>query len=187
MLGQCQQLRAEIARAAALPRTPLSYFRTGIALALCGDAAQAQAQNDEALKRYPKNTLVNEVYLPLIRAELDLQRGNRTQVIQMLQAVSRYEGVSFYYQNYLRGQAYLGEGKGAEAAREFQTILDHRGWSPLSPLYPLAHLGLARAATLAGDMAKSRKAYQDFFALWKDADTDIPILIEAKKQYEKLK
>jgi serine/threonine protein kinase/tetratricopeptide (TPR) repeat protein len=186
VLGQCQQLRAEIARAAALPRTPLSFFRTGIALALCGDAAQAQAQNDEAVKRYPKNTLVNEVYSPLIRAAIDLQRGNRTQAIQMLQAVSRYEGVSFYYQNYLRGQAYLGEGKGAEAAREFQTILDHRGWSPLSPLYPLAHLGLARAATLAGDMAKSRKAYQDFFALWKDADTDIPILIEAKKEYEKL-
>ena len=105
----------------------------------------------------------------------------------MLQAVSRYESASFYYQNYLRGQAYLGERNGAEASREFQTILDHRGWYPLSPLYPLAHLGLARAATLVGDTAKSRKAYQDFFALWKDADADLPILIVAKKEYEKLK
>jgi len=95
--------------------------------------------------------------------------------------------VGFYYQNYLRGQAYLGERKGAEAASEFQKILDHRGWSPLSPLYPLAHLGLARAAVLQGDPTKARKSYQDFLALWKDADADLPILIEAKKEYEKLK
>ncbi len=125
--------------------------------------------------------------MPLVRAELEIQRGNRTQAIQMLQAVSRYESVSFYHQNYLRGQAYLGERNGAEAAREFQTILDHRGWSPLSPLYPLAHLGLARAAVLQGDTAKATKEYQDFLALWKDADADLPILIEAKKEYEKLK
>ncbi|PYS58387.1 MAG: hypothetical protein DMF74_23980, partial [Acidobacteria bacterium] len=69
---------------------------------------------------------------------------------------------------------------------EFQKILDHRGWDPLSPLYPLAHLGLARAAVLTGDSEKARKAYQDFFALWKDADADLPILITAKKEYEKM-
>jgi eukaryotic-like serine/threonine-protein kinase len=187
VLGHCQQSRAEIARVAALPRTTLSFFRAGMALALCGDAAQAQAQNDEAVRRYPKNTLANEAYLPLVRAELEIQRGNRTQGIQMLQAVSRYENVTFYYSNYLRGQAYLGERNSAEAAREFQTILDHRGWSPFSPLYPLAQLGLARAAVLQGDTAKARKEYQDFLALWKDADADLPILIEAKKEYEKLK
>ncbi len=187
VLGQCQQSRAEISRAAALPRTTISFFRAGIALALCGNLAQAQALSNEAVKQYPKFTIVNEIYLPLIRAELEIQRGNRTQAIQMLQAVSRYESVGFYYQNYLRGQAYLGERKGAEAASEFQKILDHRGWSPLSPLYPLAHLGLARAAVLQGDPTKARKSYQDFLALWKDADADLPILIEAKKEYEKLK
>ncbi|HET6889957.1 MAG TPA: hypothetical protein VFH31_02550, partial [Pyrinomonadaceae bacterium] len=88
---------------------------------------------------------------------------------------------------YLRGQAYLAEQKGAEAAAQFQEILDHRGWSALSYFYPLAHVGLARAAVLQGDIAKARKAYQDFFVLWKDADPDTPILIEAKKEYEKLK
>ncbi len=70
---------------------------------------------------------------------------------------------------------------------EFQKVLDHRGVDPLSILYPLAHLGLARAAVLQGDAAKARKAYQDFFALWKDADPDIPILQQAKQEYEKLK
>jgi hypothetical protein len=70
---------------------------------------------------------------------------------------------------------------------EFQKILDRRGQFDISPFFPLAHLGLARAAAIAGDTTKSRKAYQDFFALWKDADADIPIMIEAKKEYEKLK
>jgi serine/threonine protein kinase/tetratricopeptide (TPR) repeat protein len=187
VLGQCQQSREDLARAAALPRTKPSYFRAGLAVALCGDASQAQLLNGEAVKRYPKNMLVNEVYLPLIRAAMEIRRSDHTQAIQILQAGSRYESISFYYQNYLRGQAYLGNRNGAEASREFQTILDHRGWSPLSPLYPLAYLGLARAAMMQGDTTKARKAYQDFFAIWKDADSDIPVLIEAKTEYAKLK
>ena len=187
VLGHCQQSHAELARAAALPRTPTSLFRAGMALALCGATAQTQALNDEAIKLYPKNTIVNEINLPLIRAALELQRGNRTQAIQILTAASRYESVSNFYQNYLRGQAYLGERNGAAAASEFQKILDHRGWSPTSPLYPLAHLGLARATLLQGETMKARKSYQDFFALWKDADADLPVLIEAKKEYANLK
>ena len=187
VLGQCPQSRTELVRAAALPRTSLSYFRAGIALALCGATAQANTLTDEAVKRYPKHTLVNEVYLPLMRAALELQHGNRTQAIQILQPARRYESVSFFYQNYLRGQAYLGEGKGAEAAAEFQTILAHRGWSPASPLYPLAHLGLARALLMQGDTAKAKQSYETFLQLWKDADADLPILIEAKKEYEKVR
>ena len=87
----------------------------------------------------------------------------------------------------MRGQAYLAQSKGKEAAAEFQTILDHSGWAPVSALFPLAHLGMARSAVLQGDTDKARKSYQDFFALWKDADQDIPILIKAKKEYEQLK
>ena len=188
VLGHCQQSRTDLPRAAALPRIPTSLFRMGMALALCGASVQAQALSDEAVKHYPRHTMVNENSLPLIRAALELQRGNRTQTIQILQPDFRYESVvSFYYQNYLFGQAYLGERKGAEAAREFQKILDHRGLGPFSPLYPLAHLGLARAAVLQGDTAKARQSYQDFLTLWKDADADLPALIEAKKEYEKLK
>ena len=95
--------------------------------------------------------------------------------------------MSNFYQNYLSGQAWLGEQNGIEAVRKFQTILDHRGWYPASPLFPLAHLGLARVAMLQGDPAKARKSYQDFLALWKNADADLPALIEAKKEYGKLK
>ena len=74
-----------------------------------------------------------------------------------------------------------------DAGAEFQKILDHRGWHPTSPLYSLAHFGLARAAQLSGDTARARQAYQDFFALWKDADPDIPVLQEDRREYDKLK
>jgi eukaryotic-like serine/threonine-protein kinase len=88
---------------------------------------------------------------------------------------------------YLRGEAYLRQRRGAEAAVEFQRILDHRGWQPASPLYPLAHLGMARAAAVIGDTTKQREAYQNFFALWKDADPDIPILQEARREHARLR
>jgi hypothetical protein len=115
---------------------------------------------------------------------VELQRGNAAKVIELLQAASRYDAAAEFWPQYLRGQAYLKLGRGAEAATEFQQILNHRGYAPLSPLYPLAHLGLARAAALTGDAAESRKAYEDFFAAWKDADADLPILRAAKREYE---
>jgi hypothetical protein len=91
------------------------------------------------------------------------------------------------YPAYLRGQAYLAAHNGSAAATEFQKLLDHRGIVINFPLGALAHLGLARAYALSGDTAKGKTAYQDFFALWKDADPDIPILNEAKAEYGKLK
>ena len=87
----------------------------------------------------------------------------------------------------IRGQAQLMAHNGAAAATEFQKFLDHRGITLNFPLSALAHLGLARAYALSGDSVKSRTAYQNFFALWKDADPDTPILIAAKAEYGKLK
>ena len=92
-----------------------------------------------------------------------------------------------FYPAYIRGQAYLAAHNGTAAAKEFQKFLDHRGIVLNFPLGALAHLGLARAYAALGDKSKSREAYQDFFALWKDADPDIPILKDAKSEYAKLK
>jgi len=96
------------------------------------------------------------------------------------------------YPVYLRGEAYLSAGNadagnGALAAAEFQKILDHPGVIVNFPLSALSHLGLGRARVLAGDSAGARTAYQDFLALWKDADPDIPMLKQAKAEYAKLK
>jgi serine/threonine protein kinase len=82
---------------------------------------------------------------------------------------------------------YLQLKQGTQAAAEFQQISDHRGWDVTSPLWPLAHLGSGRAALLQGEAAKAKQRYDEFFRLWKDADADLPVLIEAKKEYEKLK
>ncbi len=87
---------------------------------------------------------------------------------------------------YIRGEAYLRNRNGQEAASEFAKILSHRGANPTCPAYALAHLGLGRAYALQGDTAKARAKYQDFLTLWKDADPDIPILIAAKAEYAKL-
>jgi ATP/maltotriose-dependent transcriptional regulator MalT len=91
------------------------------------------------------------------------------------------------YPVYVRGQAQLIAHDGAAAATEFQKFLDHRGITMNCPLGALAHLGMARAYALSGDTAKAKAAYNDFFALWKDADPDIPILQQAKAEYAKLK
>lgn len=109
---------------------------------------------------------------------------NHAQTIQLLQSAARYDRIGDYWPQHLRGQAYLAQHAGAEAAAEFQRILDRSGLATTPFLYPLAHLGLARAAGLTDDSAKARKAYQDFFALWKDADPDITIWLEAKKEYQ---
>ncbi len=87
---------------------------------------------------------------------------------------------------YFRGLAYVSAKQGASAAGEFQKILDHPGIVVNEPIGALAHLGLGRAYALSGDKVKAAAAYQDFLALWKDADPEIPILKEAKAEYAKL-
>jgi predicted Zn-dependent protease len=167
-------------------RSKEALLRSAVTLALCGETSRAQSVAGELAKRYPKDTIVNTTWLPVIQAALEINRGNTEQVIQLLQAAGRFEmGYEIQaWPAYVRGLAYLRGGAGDEAMAEFQKIIDHRGVVAVSALYPLAHLGLARAATLTGDTARSRKAYEDFFALWKDADPDIPILLEARKEYE---
>ena len=90
------------------------------------------------------------------------------------------------YPVYVRGEAFLKAHQGTKAAAEFQKILDHRGIVASDPIGALAHLQLGRALVISGDKLKAKTAYQDFLSLWKDADHDIPILIEAKKEYAAL-
>jgi len=139
------------------------------------------------LKRFPQDSLLKSVSIPLIKAQLELARGNTIQAVQLLESARRYEVYGDFWPQYARGQAYLKQGNGAQAATEFKGILDHRGWYPLSPLYSLAHLQYARASALSGDNATARKAYQDFFDLWKEADSALPLLAEAHQEYDKLK
>lgn len=158
-------------------------------LSLCGQTARAQALADDLHRKFPLDTMHNAVWLPLIRATVALQQGSADgpeQALQMLQAARSYEAATFFRPTWLRGQAQLTAPNGALARAEFQKIIAHRGWDVLSPLWPLAHLGLARAAALQGEVAQSRQAYENFFRLWKEADVELPVLLEAKREYEHL-
>ena len=186
LFGQSDQVGGLVARAFGILRSSAAVAIAANAFSLCGDSERAQPLMDEYSKRFPKNTFWSVVSAPLYRAQIELHSTNAAQAIELLESAHRFESSGNFGPQYVRGQAYLKLNKGAEAAAEFQKILSHRGWSVRGVLYPLAYVGLARGAVLQGDTGKARKAYQDFFALWKDADPDIPILIEAKKEYEKL-
>jgi tetratricopeptide (TPR) repeat protein len=168
-----------------------SFFKAIIPLsftvALAGDAARAETLMAEFTQKFPQDTLHKSLWAPLTRATIELQRGKPAQAIELLQPALQYEAAGGFMPTWIRAQAYLQLKQGAQAAAEFQKIIDHRGWDVTSPLWPLAHLGLARAAMLQGDAAKAKQMYDEFFRLWKDADADLPVLIEAKKEYEKLK
>jgi len=160
-----------------------------LALAFAGDAARAQALADDLAKRFPEDTVVQFNYLPTIHAQLALDRNEASKAIETLRAAAPYElgAVGGLYPVYVRGEAYLAAHRGREAAAEFQKILDQRGVVGNEPIGALAHLGLARAYSMQGDTAKARSAYQDFLTLWKDADPDISILLQARAEYSKLK
>jgi eukaryotic-like serine/threonine-protein kinase len=187
LFGQFAAGKAAAAQSLERERNQATLTLNALALALLGEPSRTHTLMEEVARRYPKDTLVNGLWLPTIKAALELQRGNAAQAVELLDGARRYEPVAEFWPQYLRGQAYLKLDKGAEAAAEFQKILDHRGEGPLSLLYPLAHLGVARAAALTGDVAKSRSEYQEFLTLWASADQDTAILIEAKKEYAKMK
>jgi len=156
-----------------------------LAFAICGEFAKAQKLADLLYADCPTDTLQNAVQIPVIRAVIALGQKQPARAIELLKAADSYERVTAAIP-YARGSAHLQAGSGAEAMAEFQKAVDTQGFQRLLPVIPLSQVGLARAAALAGDRAKARKVYQDFFALWKDADPDVPLLVQAKKEYEKL-
>ena len=168
--------------------------QAALALALTGDAARAQALADDLNKRFPLNTLTQSIWLPTLRGQMAINRKNPSSAIELLQAVAPYElgggtliNYCCIYPVYVRAEAFLASGDGAAAATEFQKILDHRGLVGNCITSPLARLGLARAYAAQKDTARARAGYRDFLTTWKDADTDIPILKQAKAEYAGLK
>jgi serine/threonine protein kinase/tetratricopeptide (TPR) repeat protein len=186
LFGKCDQLKNLSTRAFQISRFTGAVQTASSAFAVCGDTAPAQSLMDEISKRFPNDTLLNLIYWPLNHALLALHQGDATRAAQLLEG-NRFGIVANFWTQYFRGQALLKLNKGADAAAEFKKITDHRGWSPRSELYAPAYVGLARAATMNGDSASAKRAYETFFLLWKDADEDVPLLVEAKREYEKLK
>jgi tetratricopeptide (TPR) repeat protein len=186
-LGNATPAREAADRAVATSRGRWVLPTAALALAWIGEPTRAQPLVEELKKRFPEDTLLKAVYLPLVEAGIETGRGAPAKAIAALEPARPYELGGFdFWPIYARGQAYLRAKAGPEASAEFQKILDHRGVGLTSPFCALAQLGLARAAALSADTVKSRRAYQDFLALWKDADPDVPILKEAKAEYARL-
>jgi eukaryotic-like serine/threonine-protein kinase len=188
LFGNVVKARKRSEAALALSADRDTQFGAGMALGFSGAGPRAEALAHHLAEQFTEDTAVRYCYLPTIRALLALSRKDSSKAIELLQAASPYElgTAGGLYPVYVRGEAYLVARQGSEAVSEFQKILDHRGIVQNEPIGALAHLGLARAYAMSADTAKARAAYENFLALWKDADPALHILKEAKAEYAKL-
>src|SRR5215469_4160355 len=190
-MGNAGDARAAASKALAIAKDRQTRMYAAVLLAATGDSTGSEKIFAELARQYPNDTMIHAVWIPIARASSEMRRNNAGKAVELMESARPYELGSGprscrYWANYVRAEAYLKAREGRTAAAEYQKILDHRGVSPTSPLYSLARVGLARAYVLEGDTAKARTAFQDFFAVWKDSDPDIPILKQAKAEYAKL-
>ena len=192
--GNQSEARKKGASALALSPTHDVKFFAALTLARAGDYPAALKLADELSKQYPEDTLLNEYWLPTVRASA-LAHTKPDEALKILevsapletgQALPQTQVGGLLLPVYVRGEVYLAAHRGPEAAREYQKMIDARTTLQNCPLGALARLGLARAHALSGDTAKAKSAYKEFLDLWKDADPDIPILIAAKREYATL-
>jgi len=192
LYGYPAEARQKAAQALALSNDPDARTLVATVLAITGDAQKSAALVAAVEHEFPENHFIQSLSVPEAKATLQFEKDQLSEAITTLETVRSHElgtgprggGITPIY---LRGMIYLKMRDGAKAAAEFQRILDHRGAAGFAPEYSLAHLNLARAYVLLGDNAKARTSYQDFFAAWKDADQDVPILKTARSEYDKLK
>ena len=196
--GNAAAARQSAGKALELGRGRDVDYAAAFALALSGDLAQSRALAEGLAREFPEATFVQFMYLPTLRALFALSPStpDAAAAIQALETASRYDlalgGAGFIgrfsglYPIYVRGLAYLAARQPAEAAAEFQRILDHRSIVIVDPMDAMARLQLARALTLSGDTVKAKSAYDDLFTLWKSADPDIPVLKQARAEYARL-
>jgi hypothetical protein len=184
LVGNVSLANQDALAALALSNGEFVEAYSATALGLAGDSAQAERAADNLRKQFLEDTFVQLYLLPQIHGAVAVGSGNAGKALEALGAAPYEFG---FYLAYLRGVAYLAAKQGPAARIEFQKILDHPGVVVNDVIGALARLGLGRAYALTGDIAKAKTAYQDFFALWKNADPDIPILKQAKAEYAKLK
>ncbi len=188
LAGDCAGSRDAASAAVTHSRDNFTLERTARALAFCGQQAAASTIAAELARRFPEATLTRQIQLPVIDALLTFH-DRPAVAIDRLDVVRPYDGApsAEFWPTYVRGAAYLGMKDGEKAGREFQQILNHRPASPTTMLYPLAMLGAGRAATLTGDSARARRAYDDFFRAWRDAEGQLPVIQQARREYDALR
>jgi tetratricopeptide (TPR) repeat protein len=186
--GQCVDARREVSAALGFGRDNFTLERASRTLALCGRAEESQRLVAELAARYPAASLTTLIHRPVTAAAIAVQSGQADRAVAQLDPVAAYDRApaSEFWPSYLRGQAFLQKKDAHSAGAQFQSILDHRGQAPTSPLYALAHLGRARAHALAGQRDEARGAYERFFTLWQGADPALESLRAARREYAQL-
>jgi hypothetical protein len=194
LFGNFENARQQATLALSMSHGRDVQFLAATAAAFAGDTPLAQSLAEDLSKRFPKDSVVAHIYLPVIRGQIAVNRHDTQKALALLQPDQTYDlgqtgagGLSpALYPVFVRAGAYLQAGQGAAARSQYQEIPDNHGIVVNGPIGGLAYVGLGRAYAIQKDPAKARVAYQDFFALWKEADPDIPILVTAKSEYAKL-
>jgi len=190
IVGQCRVAvpRVREGLRANLGRDNFALQRASLVFALCRRTSEAAVLVDELSRRYSQATLTMRLAIPIAQAALRLAEGDAPGAVAMLEIARPYEHspLSEYWVWYLRGLAHLQLKEPRSARDAFNTILAHPGEAPLSPLVALAHLGAARAAVLADEIPDARRAYEEFFRTWRDADPDIAFVGEAHQELARL-
>jgi DNA-binding winged helix-turn-helix (wHTH) protein/tetratricopeptide (TPR) repeat protein len=194
--GDVRDARDDAATALGLGKNREVSYGVAVALALAGDLRRAEALSADLERSYPEDTSIHFSYLPVIRAILELKRAHPAMAIEILESASPYElgmprcaNTGYFgslYPILIRGEAYLAAGKGPEAAREFQKVINHHGSMIGDPVFSLAHYGLARSYLASGEKAEAGAEFKQVLAIWKDADPDLAVVNKAKADFADL-
>jgi tetratricopeptide (TPR) repeat protein len=183
--GNLAEAQSTAREALAIEKTDVVQSLAGVALALAGKLDEAEALAKTLANDHPADTQIQKTWLPVLRSAVELRHGKADLSIEHLATAAPYQAGNVPVL-FNRGLAALARKDAGRAAAEFQEIVNHRGWDVASPLWALAHLGLGRAHALANNRAPARQAYDTFFALWREADADLPALREARAEYARL-
>ena len=185
MVDRCSDPEQTVKNALKLDKGKVTLIYAAVTLALCNQEKHANQMLSDLEKHYPEDTLVQGLYVPQARGWLALKTGDVQRALALLERVRAHDNVSFA--PYLRGLAYLQLKDPRNAIASFQDATRRKGvaYNTGSP-YALSYLGLGRAYAMAGNKPDAKKAYDVFFTEWKNADSDLPVIAEAKKEYAQL-
>jgi DNA-binding winged helix-turn-helix (wHTH) protein/Tfp pilus assembly protein PilF len=188
LVGNKGKARALIKRASTMSSNKSIVTSGALIAALAGDDSRASALSKSLERQYPNGTFIQRYWLPVIRAEIELSHKQAANALTLLKATDTLDPsvadgfFSPLFPAFVRGQAYLAANDGLKANDEFQSLIEHRGMVLNSPIGTLALLGHARALASAGRTAEAQRAFQRFFARWKDADPGIPLVHQARAE-----
>jgi len=186
LFSDCKTAKQRVNEVLPLTKNNIFLADAAFVLAICGEERQALKIADDLAARFPNDPILQHLRLPTVRATIELHRNQPEKALELLKSTKNFDGQHMNFAPFVQALALLRTGKNVEATMEFQSIQQHPGWIEGIPLIPLSYLWEARTLAKMGEIANSRQAYEKFFDLWKDADPDLTILIEAKEEYKRL-